>query len=63
MRAHWLLLALTAQVALGITTLLFAVPVALGTAHQGGALLLLTAALVLNHELRRSGRPALVHRT
>lgn len=31
------------QVALGITTLLLAVPVALGIAHQGGALLLLTA--------------------
>ena len=40
------------QLALGIATLLLAVPVALGAAHQAGALLLLTIALVVNHELR-----------
>ena len=55
------------QVALGIVTLLLAVPVALGAAHQAGALLLLTAALVANHELHRMGtasrqaQPAAVH--
>jgi cytochrome c oxidase assembly protein subunit 15 len=40
------------QVTLGITTLLFVVPVPLAAAHQAGALMLFTIALVLNHELR-----------
>ena len=40
---------------LGITTLLFHVPVTLGTAHQGSAVLLLTAALYLAHVLGRQG--------
>jgi cytochrome c oxidase assembly protein subunit 15 len=44
-----LVLALCLQVILGISTLLLHVPVALGTAHQGGAVLLLTAALFLSH--------------
>lgn len=43
------------QVCLGIATLLLAVPVLLGTLHQGGAVLLLTATLVLAHRLP-SGR-------
>jgi cytochrome c oxidase assembly protein subunit 15 len=46
-----LVAALALQVALGIATLLLAVPIALAAAHQAGALLLLTAALVLVHEL------------
>jgi len=37
------------QLTLGIVTLLLAVPVALGVAHQACALLLLTTALVVNH--------------
>lgn len=37
------------QVALGITALLTAVPVVLGVAHQAGAVLLLTAALLAVH--------------
>ncbi len=40
------------QLTLGIVTLLLAVPVALGAAHQAGALLLLTTALVVNHGLQ-----------
>ena len=40
------------QVVLGITTLLLAVPIWLGAAHQGVALLLFTAALFLCHSLR-----------
>jgi cytochrome c oxidase assembly protein subunit 15 len=44
-----LVVALCLQVILGISTLLLHVPVALGTAHQGGAVLLLTAALFLSH--------------
>jgi len=48
-----LLAALALQIALGIGTLLLAVPVALAVSHQAGALLLFTAALLLAHELRR----------
>ena len=47
--------ALCIQVMLGVSTLLLHVPVALGTAHQGGAVLLLTAILFLSHvQLRQS---------
>lgn len=42
------------QVALGITTLLLAVPVALGAAHQTVAMLLFTVALYLVQALRRA---------
>lgn len=41
-----------AQFVLGVLTVMHAVPVALGAAHQLGAYLLLTAALVLVHALR-----------
>jgi cytochrome c oxidase assembly protein subunit 15 len=51
--ANCLLGALALQVSLGITTLLLRVPVALGAAHQGGAVLVFAAALWLAHELRR----------
>lgn len=44
-------LALT-QLALGITTLMYMVPIPLAAAHQAGALALLTGALVLGHRLR-----------
>jgi heme a synthase len=44
-----LVLTLVIQVILGISTLLLHVPVALGVAHQGGAVLLLTATLFLSH--------------
>jgi len=47
-----LLAALAVQIMLGIATLLLAVPVALGAAHQGGAVVLLAAALFANHSLR-----------
>lgn len=49
---HGLLILLAAQVALGIATLVYAVPTPLGAAHQGGALLVFTAAVFLNHRLR-----------
>ncbi len=52
MSLNMLLTILVLQITLGITTLLAAVPVALGTAHQGGALLLFTAALAVTHFLR-----------
>ena len=47
-----LLLALAAQIVLGIATLLLAVPVALGAAHQGGSMVVFGVLLWLNHELR-----------
>jgi cytochrome c oxidase assembly protein subunit 15 len=49
---HLLLAMLAVQVALGITTLIYVVPVSLAAAHQAGALLLLTLALLINHKLR-----------
>jgi cytochrome c oxidase assembly protein subunit 15 len=42
------------QVALGITTLLLVVPIALAAAHQAVAMLLFTVALYLCHGLRRN---------
>ena len=46
--AAWVILtAAAAQIALGIATLLMQVPTALGIAHQAGAMLLLTAVVVL----------------
>ncbi len=53
-RAAWALgLAVLAQYTLGVATLLWAVPTALATAHQGVAVLLLTAVLVTLHLDRR----------
>ncbi len=43
---------LAVQLALGIATLLLVVPIPLAAAHQGGAVLLLGAALLANHALR-----------
>lgn len=50
--ATLLLVALAIQIALGIATLLLAVPVALGAAHQGGSMVVFGVVLWLNHELR-----------
>jgi len=50
---HALLAAAALQFALGVATLLLVVPIALAAAHQAGAVLLLTAAIVLRHALRR----------
>ena len=54
LRARWdlVLVAAGVQVALGITVLLLAVPIAIGVAHQAGALLVLTA---LTLALREAG--------
>jgi cytochrome c oxidase assembly protein subunit 15 len=51
-----LIAAFVLQAALGITTLLLGVPVGFGAAHQGGAVLLLAAALWTAHSAR--ARPA-----
>lgn len=50
----WLISAVLLQAALGIATLLLAVPVPLGVAHQAGALALLTVVLVLTHAGRQA---------
>ncbi|HMW57835.1 MAG: heme A synthase [Candidatus Accumulibacter phosphatis] len=52
MVATLLLAGVLIQIALGIATLLLAVPVGLGAAHQGGAMVVLGLLLWLNHELR-----------
>jgi cytochrome c oxidase assembly protein subunit 15 len=49
-----LLIMLAIQISLGISTLLLVVPLPLAASHQAGALLF-TAALWVNHQLRRSG--------
>lgn len=49
---HLLLAAVTLQVVLGVLTLLHHVPIVLGAAHQGSALLLLTAGIYLVHTLQ-----------
>ena len=46
------------QYALGVTTLLWVVPVGLATAHQAVAVLLLTTTLVLRHAVRSVPRKA-----
>jgi cytochrome c oxidase assembly protein subunit 15 len=46
-----LLAALVTQIALGISTLLLIVPVGLAVMHQAGAILLLSAAIWVTHEL------------
>ncbi len=56
--ASWLGAAIATQVALGITTLLLAVPVALGAAHQAGAVVVLSLALATHHAALRSARTA-----
>lgn len=53
--AAWLFVgALAVQVLLGISTLVMKVPVSLGAAHQGGAVLLLSTGLYLSHRLARA---------
>ena len=52
--ANVLLAAFVLQASLGITTLLLGVPVGFGAAHQGGAVLLLAAALWHAHGGKRS---------
>ena len=50
--ATLMLAVLAVQITLGVLTVLQAVPVALGAAHQGGSMVLMAAMLWLNHELR-----------
>jgi cytochrome c oxidase assembly protein subunit 15 len=55
---HFLLACLLLQVGLGISTILSHVAVPIAAAHQGGAILLLTSALFVCHQLRHSGSAA-----
>ncbi len=60
-RMKLVLYAALLQLSLGIATLLLAVPVALGVAHQAGGVLLMTAALLARHSAVGDGetvRPA-----
>ncbi|MBO0735703.1 MAG: COX15/CtaA family protein [Alphaproteobacteria bacterium] len=50
---HTLLGAAALQITLGISTLLLVVPIPLAAAHQAGGVLLLSAAIVWRHTLRR----------
>ncbi|HEV2335091.1 MAG TPA: COX15/CtaA family protein [Stellaceae bacterium] len=50
---HLLLVAVLVQAGLGISTLLLVVPVPLAVAHQAGAVVLLTAAILSRHALSR----------
>ena len=54
---HALLLAAALQFVLGVSTLLLIVPIPLAAAHQAGAVLLLTAAIVFRHSLRAAAQP------
>ena len=56
--SNLLLAMLGVQLALGISTLLLRVPVTLGAAHQGGAMLLFALALWTTHTLYREPAPA-----
>lgn len=49
---HLLLAAVALQFALGVATLLLVVPIPLAAAHQAGAVLLLTVAIVFRHAVR-----------
>jgi cytochrome c oxidase assembly protein subunit 15 len=53
-----LLLALILQVGLGVSTLILVVPLPLAVAHQGGAVVLLSATLFVLHGLKRMGKGA-----
>lgn len=55
---YGLLAALAVQVCLGITTILYHVPVALAAAHQGGALVLFGCSLFVTHALKFAAAPA-----
>ena len=46
------------QVSLGISTLIYLVPIPLASAHQAGSLVLLTLALAAGASLRRPGKVA-----
>ena len=56
--AHWLLGSYILQIALGITTLIYVVPIALASLHQMGAMLLLATTLYALERTRTCESPA-----
>ncbi|MBM3522517.1 MAG: heme A synthase [Alphaproteobacteria bacterium] len=54
--AGWMAVAVVGQAALGVLTLLYAVPIGLGTLHQAGAVVVLTLALATHHATGHSER-------
>ena len=56
-QVHHLLILVCVQVGLGISTLLFYVPTPLAASHQAGSLTLLSLAIWLMHELRKTKIP------
>jgi cytochrome c oxidase assembly protein subunit 15 len=59
-RAVWLAVAVTAQAAIGIATLLYQVPISLALLHQGMAIVILTIAVIhAQRLLRRTARDGL----
>ncbi|KXU34463.1 cytochrome B [Ventosimonas gracilis] len=65
LRAHlarlalWLLLVLSLQLLLGISNVLFHLPLAVAVAHNGGGALLLLTLVLVNYRLRRGTEPRL----
>ena len=53
MAANAMMAAVSLQATLGIMTILYNVPVALGAAHQFGSVALLTSTLVFAHQIKR----------
>ncbi len=51
--AHFLLAMLVIQVTLGVTTLIFNMPVPVAVAHQGGAMILLSIMIFINREVKQ----------
>jgi len=60
---HAVLAAVALQFSLGVSTLLLVVPIPLAAAHQAGAVLLLTAAIVFRHSLRAPRQPPALRRS
>jgi len=61
--ARALPLVVLTQVGLGITTLLLGVPVAVAVVHQGGAVMVLTTAILLTQSLSATPRPGTLRPT
>jgi cytochrome c oxidase assembly protein subunit 15 len=61
--AIWLAAAVATQYILGVVTLLWAVPVPVAVLHQFGAIVLLTAVLVVTHHMTGHHRIAAVPRS
>ncbi|MEO8331005.1 MAG: COX15/CtaA family protein [Gallionella sp.] len=54
--ARWLLIMVTVQFAIGVSTVFLSLPLLLAVAHNGGAALLLILLVMLNHKIRIARR-------